>query len=44
MKMQYAKEIALLKKGLSLRQIQAITGTSIMTIRKLYKYILSSKS
>lgn len=38
MKAQYAKEISLLRKGLSLRQIQAITGTSIMTIRKLYKY------
>lgn len=38
MKIQYAKEISLLRKGLSLRQINAITGTSIMTIRKLYKY------
>ena len=38
MKAQYAKEISLLRKGLSLRQINAITGTSIMTIRKLYKY------
>ncbi|WP_019130780.1 recombinase family protein [Alistipes communis] len=40
MKTQYAKEISLLRKGLSLRQIQAITGTSIMTIRKLYRYIM----
>lgn len=39
MKIQYAKEISLLRKGLSLRQISAITGTSIMTIRKLYKYL-----
>lgn len=38
MKAQYAKEISLLRKGLSLRQINAITGTSIMTIRKLYKF------
>lgn len=38
MKTQYAKEISLLRKGLSLRQIHAITGTAIMTIRKLYKY------
>ncbi len=38
MKTQYAKEISLLRKGLSLRQINAITGTAIMTIRKLYKY------
>lgn len=39
MKAQYSKEISLLRKGLSLRQISAITGTSIMTIRKLYKYL-----
>lgn len=38
MKAQYAKEISLLRKGLSLRQISTITGTSIMTIRKLYRY------
>ena len=38
MKTKYAKEISLWRKGLSLRQIQGITGTSIMTIRKLYKY------
>ena len=38
MKSQYTKEISLLKKGLSLRNISAITGTSISTIRKLYKY------
>lgn len=43
MKTQYAKEITLLNKGLSLRQINAITGTSIMTIRKLYKYMSSSR-
>ena len=38
MKTQYTKEISLLRKGLSLRNISAITGTSISTIRKLYKY------
>lgn len=38
MKAQYAKEISLLRRGLSLRQIHAITGTAIMTIRKLYRY------
>lgn len=32
---QYAKDISLLKKGISLRNINAITGTSIMTLRKL---------
>jgi DNA invertase Pin-like site-specific DNA recombinase len=35
MKEQYKKEISLLKQGMSLRNINAITGTSIMTIRKL---------
>ena len=32
MKSQYTKEISLLRKGLSLRNISAITGTSISTI------------
>ena len=35
MREQYAKEIALLKKGLSLRNVSAITGTSVTTIRKV---------
>jgi len=34
-KEQYQKEINLLKKGISLRNVHAITGTSIMTLRKL---------
>lgn len=34
-KQQYAKEISLLKKGVSLRNITAITGTSINTLRKI---------
>lgn len=38
MKEQYKKDVSLLRQGLSLRQINAITGTSIMTIRKLYKF------
>ena len=38
MREQYKKEISLLKQGMSLRNINAITGTSIMTIRKLYKF------
>lgn len=38
MREEYKKDISLLKQGLSLRQINAITGTSIMTIRKLYKF------
>lgn len=40
MKEQYSKELSLLKKGLSLRNIQAITDTSINTLRKL-KVIIS---
>jgi DNA invertase Pin-like site-specific DNA recombinase len=39
MKEDYSKEITLLKKGLSLRNINSITGTSITTIRKLYKFV-----
>ena len=35
MKADYPKEIQLLKKGLSLRNIRAITSTSINTLRKL---------
>lgn len=38
MRVQYSKEIGLLKKGVSLRNSRAISGTSITTIRKLYKY------
>lgn len=34
MKEQYAEEIRLLRKGISLRNISKITGTSINTIRK----------
>ena len=32
---QYSKEIGLLKKGISLRNITAITGTSVNTLRKI---------
>lgn len=32
---QYAKEISLLKKGISLRNVAAITSTSINTLRKI---------
>ena len=34
MKEQYGEEIKLLRKGISLRNISKITGTSINTIRK----------
>ena len=39
MRTQYTKELGLLKKGISLRNISAITGTSVGTIRKPYKYL-----
>ena len=34
-KHQYAKELTLLKKGISLRNVAAITGTSVNTLRKI---------
>lgn len=34
-KQQYTKEISLLKKGISYRNISAITGTSVNTLRRL---------
>ena len=34
-KQQYSMEISLLKKGISLRNITAITGTSVNTLRRL---------
>lgn len=34
-KEQYSKEISLLRKGISLRNVQGITGTSINTLRKV---------
>lgn len=39
MKADYAREIQLLRKGLSLRNIQAITSTSINTLRKLKLFL-----
>lgn len=38
MKEEYAKEIQLFKKKIGLSNINKITGTSIGTLRKLYKY------
>lgn len=34
-KAQYGKEISLLKKGISLRNVSELTGTSVNTLRKL---------
>lgn len=36
---QYSKEISLLRKGISLRNVQAITGTAVGTLRKLSKFV-----
>ena len=41
MRQQYSKEIQLLRKGLSLRNIQAITATSVNTLRKLKAIAMS---
>lgn len=41
MRQQYSKEIQLLRKGLSLRNIQAITSTSVNTLRKLKALAMS---
>ena len=35
----YSKEISLLRKGISLRNIYAITGTSVGTLRKLQAFV-----
>ena len=37
MRAEYAKEIQLLRKGLSLRNVSAITSTSVNTLRKIKK-------
>ena len=41
-KTQYSKEITLLKKDISLRNIYAITGTSINTLRKIKKVAIGA--
>ena len=38
-KSQYAKEISLLRKGISLRNVYSLTGTSINTLRRLSTYV-----
>lgn len=41
-KAQYVKEISLLKKDISLRNVSAITGTSINTLRKIKKVAIGA--
>ena len=36
---QYAKELSLLRKGISLRNVSALTGTSVNTLRKLLSIV-----
>lgn len=36
---QYQKEIGLLRKGISLRNVNAITGTSIGTLQRLKRFL-----
>lgn len=36
---QYAKELSLLRKGISMRNVQQLTGTSLGTLQKLKKYL-----
>lgn len=38
-KEQYSREISLLRKGISLRNVRAITGTSLGTLQKLKKFV-----
>ena len=38
-KEQYGKEISLLKKGISLRNVSQLTGTSVNTLRKLRQFV-----
>lgn len=38
-KEQYSREISLLRKGISLRNIRAITGTSLGTLQRLKKFV-----
>ena len=36
---QYKQELTLLRKGISLRNVQQLTGTSVGTLRKLKQYL-----
>ena len=42
-KQQYQKEISLLKKGISLRNVASITGTSVNTIRKIKELCIDTE-
>ena len=36
---QYSRELSLLRKGISLRNVRQLTGTSVGTLRRLKKYL-----
>jgi len=36
---QYSKELSLMRKGISLRNVQRLTGTAIGTLRKIKQYL-----
>lgn len=36
---QYSKELSLLRKGISLRNVQQLTGTAVGTLRRLKEYL-----
>lgn len=38
-KEQYSKELSLMRKGISLRNVQQLTGTAIGTLRKVKQYL-----
>ena len=38
-KEQYSKELSLMRKGISLRNVQQLTGTAIGTLRKIKQYL-----
>ena len=42
-KQQYQKEIGLLKRGISLRNVASITGTSVKTIRKIKELCIDTE-
>lgn len=42
-KIQYGKEISLLKKGVSQRNVSAITGTSLSTISFISRYVVNKE-
>jgi hypothetical protein len=36
---EYSKELSLMRKGISMRNVQQLTGTSLGTLQKIKKYL-----